>query len=136
MQFSENWLRSLVKPPLDSQALAHLLTMAGLEVEEMRPMAPAFGNVVVAQVISVEKHPDADKLNLCKVDAGEAAPLQIVCGAPNVAAGMKVPCALIGAVLPGITIKKAKVRGIESFGMLCSARELGITQEDTGGLLP
>lgn len=136
MQFSENWLRSLVKPSLDSQALAHLLTMAGLEVEEMEPIAPAFGNVVVAQVLSVEKHPDADKLNLCKVDAGEAAPLQIVCGAPNVAAGMKVPCALIGAALPGITIKKAKVRGIESFGMLCSARELGMTTEDTGGLLP
>lgn len=135
MQFSEQWLRSLVNPPLDSDALAHLLTMAGLEVEEMEAVAPAFDNVVVAQVLSVEKHPDADKLKLCRVEAGQAEPLQIVCGAPNVAAGMKVPCAMIGAALPGITIKKAKVRGIESFGMLCSARELGISEDDQGGLL-
>ncbi|SMB24278.1 phenylalanine tRNA synthetase, beta subunit [Sterolibacterium denitrificans] len=135
MQFSENWLRSLVNPPLDGAALAHLLTMAGLEVEESRPVAPAFGNVVVAEVLAVDKHPDADKLKLCKVAVGQGEPLQIVCGAPNVAAGMKVPCALVGANLPGITIKKAKVRGIESFGMLCSARELGMTEEDQGGLL-
>ncbi len=136
MQFSEHWLRSLVNPDLDSAALAHLLTMAGLEVEDMAAIAPAFHDVVVAQVLTVDKHPDADKLKLCRVDVGQTEPLQIVCGAPNVAAGMKVPCALVGASLPGITIKKAKVRGIESFGMLCSARELGITQEDTGGLLP
>ncbi len=135
MQFSEQWLRSLVNPSLNSEALAHLLTMAGLEVEEMRSVAPAFGHVVVAQIRSVEKHPDADKLKLCRVDMGEAEPLQIVCGAPNAATGMKVPCAMIGAQLPGITIKKAKVRGIESFGMLCSARELGITEDDQGGLL-
>ncbi|MCX7172893.1 MAG: phenylalanine--tRNA ligase subunit beta [Proteobacteria bacterium] len=134
MQFSEHWLRTLVNPPLSSQELAHLLTMAGLEVEEMQPVAPAFGGVVVAQVLSVDKHPDADKLKLCRVDAGLGEPLQIVCGAPNVAVGMKVPCALVGAALPGITIKKAKVRGVESFGMLCSARELGIS-EDHGGLL-
>jgi phenylalanyl-tRNA synthetase beta chain len=89
----------------------------------------------VAHVLSVEKHPDADKLKLCSVDVGEAAPLQIVCGAPNVAAGMKVPCARVGAKLPGIEIKKAKVRGVESHGMLCSARELGLS-EDHGGLLP
>lgn len=135
MQFSEHWLRSLVNPPLDSAALAHLLTMAGLEVEENRPVAPAFDHVVVAEVLAVDKHPDADKLKLCKVDVGQGEPLQIVCGAPNVAAGMKVPCALVGAELPGIAIRKAKVRGIESFGMLCSARELGITDEDPGGLL-
>jgi phenylalanyl-tRNA synthetase beta chain len=136
MQFSEHWLRSLINPPLDSDELAHLLTMAGLEVEEMRAVAPPFSNVVVAQVLSVDKHPDADKLKLCRVDVGDrnAGPLQIVCGAPNVAAGMKVPCALVGAELPGLSIKKAKVRGIESFGMLCSARELGIS-EDQGGLL-
>lgn len=134
MQFSEHWLRTLVNPPLSSQELAHLLTMAGLEVEEMQPVAPAFSGVVVAQVLAVDKHPDADKLKLCRVDAGLGEPLQIVCGAPNVAAGMKVPCALVGAALPGITIKKAKVRGVESFGMLCSARELGIS-EDHGGLL-
>ena len=134
MQFSEQWLRKLVNPPLASGELAHLLTMAGLEVEEMRPAAPPFSGVVVAQVLSVDKHPDADKLKLCSVDAGQGEPLQIVCGAPNVVAGMKVPCALVGAELPGIRIKKAKVRGVESSGMLCSERELGLSDEH-GGLL-
>lgn len=134
MQFSESWLRSLVNPDLSSEALAHVLTMAGLEVEEADPVAPAFDKVVVARVISREKHPDADRLSLCQVDAGEHGQLQIVCGAPNVAEGLKVPCALVGARLPGIEIKKAKVRGIESFGMLCSAKELGI-DEDASGLL-
>lgn len=135
MQFSESWLRALVNPPLSTDELCHLLTMAGLEVEECRPASADFSNVVVARVLSVEKHPDADKLKLCKVDTGEHGVLQIVCGAPNVAAEMVVPCALVGAKLPGIEIKKAKVRGIESFGMLCSARELGLS-EDHGGLLP
>ena len=135
MQFSESWLRSLCNPALSNEELCHLLTMAGLEVEENEPVAPEFAGVVVAHVLSVEKHPDADKLKLCSVDVGEAAPLQIVCGAPNVAAGMKVPCARVGATLPGIEIKKAKVRGIESHGMLCSARELGLS-EDHAGLLP
>jgi phenylalanyl-tRNA synthetase beta chain len=135
MQFSESWLRSLCNPALSNEELCHLLTMAGLEVEENEPVAPAFSNVVVAQVLTVEKHPDADKLKLCSVDVGESAPLQIVCGAPNVAAGMKVPCARVGARLPGIEIKKAKVRGVESHGMLCSARELGLS-EDHAGLLP
>lgn len=134
MQFSESWLRSLVDPPLSSEQLCHLLTMAGLEVEETTPVAPPFSDVVVARVLSTEKHPDADKLKLCKVDAGQHGQLQIVCGAPNVAPDMRVPCALVGAKLPGITIGKAKVRGIESFGMLCSARELGLS-EDHGGLL-
>ena len=134
MQFSEHWLRTLVDPPLDSGQLAHLLTMAGLEVEEMRAAAPSFSKVVVALVLSAEKHPDADKLKLCRVDAGQGEPLQIVCGAPNAAPGMKVPCALVGAELPGMSIKRAKVRGVESFGMLCSARELGLS-EDHGGLL-
>lgn len=135
MQFSESWLRSLCNPALSTDEICHLLTMAGLEVEENDPVAADFSQVVVAQVLSVEKHPDADKLKLCSVNIGADAPLQIVCGAPNVAAGMKVPCALVGAKLPGIEIKKAKVRGIESFGMLCSARELGLS-EDHGGLLP
>lgn len=135
MQFSESWLRSLCNPALSTDELCHLLTMAGLEVEENDPVAADFSHVVVAQVVSVEKHPDADKLKLCSVNIGADAPLQIVCGAPNVAAGMKVPCALVGAKLPGIEIKKAKVRGIESFGMLCSARELGLS-DDHGGLLP
>jgi phenylalanyl-tRNA synthetase beta chain len=135
MQFPESWLRALCNPPLSTDELCHLLTMAGLEVEETRPVAPAFSNIVVARVLSTEKHPDADKLKLCKVDTGEHGVLQIVCGAPNVAAEMVVPCALVGAKLPGMDIKRAKVRGIESFGMLCSARELGLS-EDHGGLLP
>lgn len=136
MQFSVSWLRSLVNPSLNVEELAHTLTMAGLEVEEMDPVAPAFTKVVVAQVISREKHPDADRLSLCQVDAGEHGTLQIVCGAPNVAAGLKVPCALVGAKLPGdFEIKKAKVRGIESFGMLCSAKELGIAEESSGLLV-
>ncbi len=111
--------------------------MAGLEVEEVEPAAPEFSNVVVAQILSIEKHPNADKLNLCRVDAGGSSVeggLHIVCGAPNVVVGMKVPCALVGAELPGMQIKKAKVRGVESFGMLCSARELGLS-DDHGGLL-
>lgn len=135
MKFSESWLRSLVNPQLSSQELSHLLTMAGLEVEELKPVAPAFGQVVVAQVLQVEKHPDADRLNVCQVDIGSGSPTQIVCGAPNVAAGLKVPCALPGAELPGnFKIKVAKVRGIESSGMLCSAKELVIA-EDASGLL-
>ena len=134
MQFSEHWLREFVDPPLTSAELAHALTMAGLEVEALQNVAQAFSGVVVAQVLVVDRHPDADKLKLCKVDAGQGETLQIVCGAPNVAAGMKVPCALVGAELPGMKIKAAKVRGIESFGMLCSARELSLS-EDHSGLL-
>ena len=134
MQFPESWLRALVNPPLSTDELCHLLTMAGLEVEECRPVGADFSNVVVARILTADKHPDADKLKLCSVDAGAHGVLQIVCGAPNAAAGMMVPCALVGARLPGIEIKKAKVRGVESFGMLCSARELGLS-EDHGGLL-
>jgi phenylalanyl-tRNA synthetase beta chain len=126
MQFPESWLRSLVNPALDTAQLAHALTMAGLEVEALAPAAPPFNNVVVAEILSVEKHPDADRLRVCQVDVGEAAPVTIVCGAPNAAAGLKVPCARPGATLPGIEIKVAKVRGIESFGMLCSTKELGL----------
>ncbi len=126
MKFSESWLRNLVDPKLTSDELSHLLTMAGLEVEELAPVAPAFNSVVVAHVLEVVKHPDADRLNVCQVDIGSGTPQQIVCGAPNVAAGLKVPCALPGAELPGdFKIKVAKVRGIESSGMLCSAKELG-----------
>lgn len=134
MQFPESWLRALVNPPLSTDELCHLLTMAGLEVEERRAAAADFSSVVVARVLSTEKHPDADKLKLCKVDTGEHGILQIVCGAPNVVPGMVAPCALVGAKLPGIEIRKAKVRGVESFGMMCSARELGMS-EDHGGLL-
>ncbi len=140
MQFSENWLRTLVDPKLTSDELSHLLTMAGLEVEEVEPVAPPFNNVVVAQVMAVEKHPNADRLNVCQVDAGTGTLLNIVCGAPNVRVGMKVPCALAGAKLPPgedgkpFEIKVGKLRGVESQGMLCSARELKLS-EDNGGLL-
>lgn len=134
MQFPESWLRALVDPPLSTTELCHLLTMAGLEVEECRPASAEFSQVVVARILSAEKHPDADRLKLCRVDAGQHGVLQIVCGAPNAAAGMVVPCALVGAKLPGLEIKKAKVRGIESFGMLCSKRELGLA-DDHGGLM-
>jgi phenylalanyl-tRNA synthetase beta chain len=134
MKFSERWLRTLCDPPLSTEALCDKLTMAGLEVEEMAPAAPAFAQVVVARIDQVEPHPDADRLRVCTVDAGGDS-LQIVCGAPNAAAGMTVPCALEGATLPGgLVIKRATVRGVESRGMLCSARELGIA-DDASGLL-
>ena len=126
MQFPESWLRNLVNPALDTAQLSHVLTMAGLEVEASTPVAPPFNNVVVAEILSAEKHPDADRLRVCQVDVGEASPITIVCGAPNAAAGLKVPCARPGAILPGFEIKIAKVRGVESFGMLCSTRELGL----------
>jgi phenylalanyl-tRNA synthetase beta chain len=119
----------------NSDELAARLTMSGLEVEGDEPVAPAFTGVVVAQVKSVSKHPNADKLTVCEVDDGTGMLKQIVCGAPNVAAGIRVPCARVGAVLPGdFKIKEAKVRGVESQGMLCSARELGLS-EDHGGLM-
>lgn len=140
MQFSEKWLRMLVDPPVTTDALAHLLTMSGLEVEQCVSVAPPFTGVVVGRVLSVERHPNADKLTVCRVDIGSGQPLGIVCGAPNVVAGMKAPCALVGARLPGASpdkpreIKAATMRGVESRGMLCSARELGLS-DDHNGLL-
>ncbi len=138
MKFSENWLRTWVDPELSSDELAHLLTMAGLEVEGLDSVAPAFTNVVVGEVLEVVRHPNADRLNVCQVNVGEAAPLNIVCGAANVAVGVKVPCARIGAVLPGdFVIKQAKVRNVESFGMLCAEKELGLAEQSDGlWLLP
>jgi phenylalanyl-tRNA synthetase beta chain len=132
MQFSESWLRTFVNPSLTSEELSHLLTMAGLEVEEMTSVAPAFEKVVVGQVLTKDKHPDADRLNVLTVNVGQAEPLNIVCGAGNVTVGMKAPCALVGAKLPGIEIKQAKVRGIASFGMMCSEKELGLADESAG----
>ena len=132
MQFSESWLRTLVNPSLSSEELAHLLTMAGLEVEEIKPVAPNFDKVVIAQVLSKEKHPDADRLNVLTVDVGQHEPLTIVCGAQNVSVGMKAPCAMVGAKLPGMEIKQTKVRGIASSGMMCSAKELGLAEESSG----
>ncbi len=134
MKFSEQWLRDFVNPPLGTEDLARLLTMAGLEVEAIESVAPVFSQVIVGEVLDVQKHPNADRLSLCKVNIGTDTPLSIVCGAPNVVAGMKAPVALVGAELPGLTISAAKVRGIESSGMLCSARELGLS-EDHGGVL-
>jgi phenylalanyl-tRNA synthetase beta chain len=140
MQFSESWLRTMADPKITSDELAHLLTMSGLEVEEVEPVAPPFSGVVVAKVVEVARHPNADRLNVCQVDAGTGSLLNIVCGAPNVRAGMNVPCALPGALLPPgedgkpFQISIGKLRGVESHGMLCSARELGLS-EDHGGLL-
>ena len=132
MQFSEHWLREFVDPQLDTEALGHLLTMAGLEVEECDPVAADFQGVVVARIVDTAAHPDADKLKVCEVDDGSGEMLQIVCGAPNAAAGMFAPLARIGAELGDFKIKKAKLRGVESSGMLCSARELGISDAHEG----
>ena len=139
MQFSESWLRQYVNPSLDSKALGHAMTMAGLEVEEQHSVAPPFTKIVVAQILSAEQHPDADRLRVCKVDAGTGQELQIVCGAPNARAGIKIPCALVGAELPPsevggkpFMIKLGKLRGVESQGMLCSGRELGLGDDHEG----
>jgi phenylalanyl-tRNA synthetase beta chain len=131
MNVPERWLRSFCDPAIDAGALAHALTMAGIEVESSTPVAPPGAGVVVAQVLEVQKHPQADKLTVCKVDTGRE-PVQVVCGAPNVRAGMKAPLAVPGARLPGIEVGIAKVRGIESAGMLLSARELGLSDDHSG----
>ena len=140
MQFPESWLREFCNPPLSTQALADLLTMSGMEVEDLRPVAPPFSGIVVAQILSAEPHPQADRLRVCSVDVGSGEPLQIVCGAPNARAGLKAPLAMVGAELPPgddgkpFKIGIGKLRGVESRGMLCSARELKIA-DDHGGLL-
>ena len=136
MKFSEQWLREWVNPNLASEALGHLLTMAGLEVESHTTAAPAFSGVVVAEVKSVRKHENADRLRVCEVDIGTGELQQIVCGAPNVSEGAKVPCATLGALLPGdFKIKATKMRGVASNGMLCSGQELGIPDGVDGLLL-
>ena len=133
MKFSEQWLREWVNPAVDTATLAEQLTMAGLEVDAVEPAAPAFDQVLVGEVVSLTPHPEADRLNVCQVNVGQAENLTIVCGANNVAQGLKVPTAVIGAVLPGdFAIKKAKLRGVESFGMLCSAKELGLAESADG----
>ena len=132
MKISLNWLRDWADTGTDVPALAHALTMAGLEIEGIHPAGPQLSGIVVGEVKSVTKHPDAEKLNVCSVSTGSEE-LQIVCGAPNVRVGMKAPLATIGAKLPnGTEIKRAKLRGVESFGMLCSARELGLNDEASG----
>ena len=133
MKFSENWLRELVDIQADRDTLARALTMAGLEVEDVTPLGESLDGVVVAQIVAAEKHPQADRLQVCTVDAGRDEPLQIVCGAPNARVGLKAPLATIGARLPGgIEIKAARLRGVASTGMLCSARELGIDADASG----
>ena len=143
MQFPESWLREFCDPPLSTQALADLLTMAGMEVEELHPVAPPFSRVVVGEIVEAVQHPNADKLRVCSVAAGAhsaAGLLQIVCGAPNARPGIRVPLALVGAELPpgpdgkAFKIGVGRLRGVESHGMLCSARELKLS-DDHGGLL-
>ncbi len=135
MRVSLQWLRELVDVDLAPADLADKLTMGGLEVEEITPVAADFSGIVVGHVKSVAPHPNADKLRVTEIDVGAGELLTIVCGAPNVAAGQKVPCALVGAKLPGLEIRKAKLRGVESSGMLCSARELGLSQDHAGLLV-
>ena len=133
MKFSEQWLREWVNPSIDTQELVAQITMAGLEVDGVDPVAGKFEGVVVGEIVSFEKHPDADKLNVCQVNVGEDELKQIVCGAPNVREGLKAPIAKVGAVLPGnFKIKKAKLRGVESFGMCCAEEELGLAESSDG----
>ena len=133
MNILSSWLREWISPDVSDELLAEQLTMAGLEVDGIEPVAPAFTNVVVGHVVQCEKHPDADKLNLCQVDVGQSENLQIICGAKNVAKGLKVITATVGAVLPGnFKIKKAKLRGVESYGMICSESELGMSDSSDG----
>ncbi|WP_408596674.1 phenylalanine--tRNA ligase subunit beta [Limnohabitans sp.] len=140
MQFPESWLREFCNPPLNTQELADTLTMAGLEVEELQTVAPPFTGIVVGEIKEAVQHPDADRLRVCQVDIGQGSLLNIVCGAPNARVGIKIPCATVGAELPPgedgkpFKIKVGKLRGVESQGMLCSAKELKIA-DDHGGLL-
>ena len=132
MNISEQWLREWVDPALTTEELAHQVTMAGLEVEAIEPVAGSFSGVVIARIVSADKHPDADKLRVCQVDTGNET-VQIVCGAPNARAGLMAPLAMVGAVLPGdFKIKAAKLRGVESQGMLCAEQELGLSQDSDG----
>jgi phenylalanyl-tRNA synthetase beta chain len=133
MKFSERWLREWVDPPVDTAAIVNQLTMAGLEVDGTAPAAPQFSQVVVGRIESVEPHPAADKLTVCRVDIGADEPLEIVCGAPNARAGLRAPVALVGGELPGgLKVRRARLRGVESAGMLCSERELGLGEGHEG----
>src|SRR5574337_860925 len=144
MQFPESWLREFCNPPLATRQLADLLTMSGMEVEDLRPVAPPCTRVVVAEIVEAVPHPSADKLRVCRVVAGAHTPegaLQVVCGAPNARAGLRAPLALVGAELPPaeaggspLVINASRLRGVDSFGMLCSARELKLS-DDHAGLL-
>ncbi len=132
MKFSEQWLREWVSPALSTEELAHQITMAGLEVDAIDPVAEVFSGVVVAQILSAEQHPDADKLRICQVSTGSET-VQVVCGAPNARVGLKVPLAQVGAELPGnFKITRARLRGVESHGMLCAEQELGLSEASDG----
>lgn len=132
MKFSEQWLRGWVNPQVSRDELVARLSMAGLEVDSVTPAAGQFSGIVVGEILATEQHPDADKLRVCQVSSGQET-FQVVCGAPNARPGIKIPFAMIGAELPGdFKIKKAKLRGVESFGMLCSAAELQISEENDG----
>ncbi len=138
MQFPESWLREFCNPPLNTEQLSDALTMAGLEVEDSQPVAPPFHHVVVGHIVQVNPHPNADRLRVCQVDVGQSQNLTIVCGAANARVGIKVPCALVGADLPTddankpFIINVGKLRGVDSFGMLCSARELKLSTDQAG----
>ncbi|MEE9318925.1 MAG: phenylalanine--tRNA ligase subunit beta [Granulosicoccus sp.] len=133
MKISERWLREWINPPVDTAELAAQLTLLGLEVDEVQPAHPGFSDVVVARIEKVSPHPDADRLRVCEVDNGNAELVQIVCGAPNARTGLVTALANVGGTLPdGTRLKKAKLRGVESFGMLCSAAELGLSDEGKG----
>lgn len=133
MKISESWLREWVNPEITIEELAEQITMAGLEVDGIEPVSPGFSGVVVGEILSTEQHPDADKLKVCQVMGNGEEPLQVVCGASNARTGIKIPFATVGAILPGdVKIKKAKLRGVESFGMLCAQAELQLGDSDVG----
>ncbi|NRB42275.1 MAG: phenylalanine--tRNA ligase subunit beta, partial [Pseudomonadales bacterium] len=133
MKISEKWLREWVNPALSVDELVEQITMAGLEVDAVEPVAGEFSGVVVAEIVAIEAHPDADKLRVCQVVCGEDEPVQVVCGAANARIGLKAPFAKVGAILPGdFKIKKAKLRGVPSFGMMCGASELGMEDQVDG----
>jgi len=133
MKFSEKWLREWVNPDLDSAELAHRLTMIGHEVESVEPQGVGIDAVVVAEVLEIRKHPDADRLNVCQVSTGNGSTIEVVCGASNLTVGMKSPFAAVGTTLPnGMKLRRAKIRGVVSNGMLCSAVELGLGDESDG----
>lgn len=133
MRVPLSWLSEWVPVGIDGRALGDRLSLAGFELEAIAPAAPPFSGVVVAEILSAERHPQADKLQVCRVSAGDGAPLQIVCGAANARSGLRTALAVVGAELPGgLRIKAAKLRGIESAGMLCSAKELGLAETSEG----
>src|SRR3954470_4553849 len=135
MRVPMSWLRDLVDVPWPARELGSRLTMSGFELESVEAAAPPFTHVIVAEIVEAVRHPQADKLQVCKVATGSGEPVQIVCGAPNARAGLKTALAIPGAKLPGdLNIKAAKLRGVDSFGMLCSAKELGLV-DGTNGIL-